>query len=1043
MYRFFKFAAYLFYFLLLFIQTAAAQGKLVQNNKFRNLNIEDGLSQNYIRDIFQDKYGFIWVATVNGLNRFDGYTFEKYVNEPDNINSLINNNIFDIEGDTAGNLVIATIRGGLDVFDPVSNRFYHFKHDEKIDSSILSDEIVSLYFSSNDKLWGGTRYGLFEVDVASKPQCSFSNFQWSQDSAMIKYAYEIIETANKNLWFASRDGLFFKKKDDSKINRIFPTKDHSFQHFFDFLKIGKQTLWVTYESSKILDISAMKNDPFTAKFFDLTDSLGLNGVDEIKDMLLSHEDLWIATSNGLFQYPGFQIGKPFPKPIIHRKGEGAVSLSNNDVQCLYEDREKNIWIGTKNGLNLYHQDYQFFNHLTFQPSHPSVQMIEEFRSFMTDRNNYLWTCTDYGVHIFKKESTGWKEIKRFPIADFKAKEAVQITEAFNGTVWLAAYGSLSRIDHNGYKIFDIKSYKYNEGVRKSTSTERLFRIEPGADGKIYLAGYYGILSFDPEEEKFKVFPTPEPNYLINLIFDDEKNLWYVGSQLGVMIFEPQKNSLKYLLTNDGKKILDNDRIKSMAKEGDSLLWIGGGNGLHKINLISKTRKTYHLNDGLKDVVIGNIFPDSYGNIWTTNSQGIDVLNRESDQFTHFGLLDGLQGATHGTRTVFKDDEGNIWLAGLQGINCFNPDSIFVFKPEADGRFTSIQINNQHDETIPSAKLFSKLETAPFVVDRLKLNHKDLWLALSYSALHFTHPEKIIYEYRLKPNDEDWKQMIAGQPITYTNLPPGNHDLLIRFRDNIQTFKKTKILNIVKKPAPWKSTGAYIIYALTFGFLIWTWIKNKEKQIKRENMLIEVERESFRKRSARDFHDEAGHHITKISILSELVNRNTEGHAQLNQFATQISETVQKLRGGMRDFIWVLDPENDNLYNTVARIKETGNQLFEHQGASFQCSVYHDSWKQINLSSEQRRHLLFIFKEAMNNILKYAKAKSINFNVSQENKQIVLSIQDDGIGFEQNAKSQGYGLKNMQLRAKKIDAEFNLHSTLGTGSEISVAFSTSM
>ncbi len=1026
-------------FLFLFSRNIFAQGKLVQNFKFRSFNIENGLNHQVIRDIFQDQNGFVWIATPNGLNRFDGIVFKSYFNQPDVPNSLGNNNIFRIEGDQNGNLWIATLRGGLDLYEPLSHRFRHFRHTPKDSASILSDEVVSLFFTSENKLLGGTRFGIFETSITADTLKTFANFHFATDSTELKYAYDIIEMPGQKFWFASRDGLFYSEQLNVGIQKLFPAPGFLYNRFNNFLKIDNETLWVVYNRNQLLDISGCLDVPSPHLAVDLGGQLGLKDVDEITDLLLTAKDLWIATTNGLYQYPGFEVGKPFPSPIIHLKGESPMSLSNNHISCLLQDRENNIWIGSADGLNLYHKDYQFFNHLTFIPDNPNVGLIDEFRNFLIDKNGHLWICSSFGIHIFKNILEQWTEIKRIPIEDFQAREAIRLLEYSDGSIWLAAYGSLSRIDLDAYRDFSIKSYQHNKGSNSSASTELLLQIEKGIDEKLYLTGYSGVLRFDPKTETFDVIPTPEKMYLTSLVYDNSRSCWYAGSQLGILEWREGEDELSYMLNSEGRKPLENDRVKFMLPEGDSLLWVGGGNGLHKIDLHTKTRKTYHLNEGLRDVFIGSLFQDSKKNIWLTNSQGIDVLIRSNDQFIHFGLEDGLQGTAFSTRNVFIEKSGKVWLAGNQGINQFQPDSLYDIRLETQGRLTGITLNNRKSPTVPAEKLPSKNDTAPFAVDQLKLRYKDNWLTLAFSTMNFTHPGKIIQEYRLRPNDSEWTQLQPGQQITYTNLPAGIQELFIRSKINNRIIREEKVLTIDKKPPPWKTPLAYLLYILTITGGAWLWIKNKERQIKRENALIEAERESFRKRSARDFHDESGHHITKISILSELVLRDAGKDEKLHQYAAHISESVQRLRGGMRDFIWVLDPDNDNLFNTVARIKETGNQLFEYDEASFQSSAYEESWKQINLSSEQRRHLLFIFKEAMNNVLKYAAAKNVVFEVQQENRKITLTLRDDGKGFEQGSNQTGYGLKNMQARADKIGAKLRLVSAPASGSEISVTF----
>ena len=202
-----------------------------------------------------------------------------------------------------------------------------------------------------------------------------------------------------------------------------------------------------------------------------------------------------------------------------------------------------------------------------------------------------------------------------------------------------------------------------------------------------------------------------------------------------------------------------------------------------------------------------------------------------------------------------------------------------------------------------------------------------------------------------------------------------------------------------------------------------------------------ERELFRKRSARDFHDEAGNQITKISLMTEIAKRKSNGNLELNNLVDQIGDEIQTLRSGMRDVIWVLDPDNDNLYETLVRLKEFANGIFEFSQIHFTTKGIDESLKSIPLNGNQKRHLLLLFKEAINNSLKYSAAQNAQFSVLKNEKMIELKFRDDGIGFEKENQKNGQGLKNIKSRAEKIGAEHTILSEKNKGSSVSVFINT--
>ncbi|MFQ5584223.1 MAG: sensor histidine kinase, partial [Calditrichia bacterium] len=216
------------------------------------------------------------------------------------------------------------------------------------------------------------------------------------------------------------------------------------------------------------------------------------------------------------------------------------------------------------------------------------------------------------------------------------------------------------------------------------------------------------------------------------------------------------------------------------------------------------------------------------------------------------------------------------------------------------------------------------------------------------------------------------------------------------------------------------------------------IRNKEKALKAKADIERAkteERERVRKKSSADFHDEAGHLITKITLFLELAKRNASGNVKVGEYLQRIEENTKLLSSGMRDFIWGMDPEKDSLYDTLIRLKDFGNYLFQHSDMHFQAEGINFSLKQISLAMDARRSILFIFKEAMNNCLKYSRCNYIVLQAGLEGNILTIALIDDGIGFEKTPYGQGYGLKNMRTRAKKNNANLYIISKPGQGTKI--------
>ena len=233
-------------------------------------------------------------------------------------------------------------------------------------------------------------------------------------------------------------------------------------------------------------------------------------------------------------------------------------------------------------------------------------------------------------------------------------------------------------------------------------------------------------------------------------------------------------------------------------------------------------------------------------------------------------------------------------------------------------------------------------------------------------------------------DNSWVLNGRRRFASYPNLPPGNYIFKIKAANHDGIWNEVpKSITIIVSAPWWRTWWAYGVYAILIGLVVYGFTRFREQSVRKIEQAKSAEREKFRKRTARDFHDEAGNKITKMSLLTEVAKRQVKGNANLPPLLSQMEENIQELRAGMRDFIWVLDPENDNLYDTLLRLKDFSSGLFEHTPIHFRMEGLDADFRQIPLNGNERRHLLLIFKEAMNNCVKYSEAKEAVFSVKKQ------------------------------------------------------------
>jgi len=390
----------------------------------------------------------------------------------------------------------------------------------------------------------------------------------------------------------------------------------------------------------------------------------------------------------------------------------------------------------------------------------------------------------------------------------------------------------------------------------------------------------------------------------------------------------------------------------------------------------------------------------------------------------------------------KDSKGFMYFGGSNGYNVFHPDRVKLNTHKPPLVITSFKILN-HEVSI-SDDGSTVLQKGITETEAIELSWQDNVFSFEFAALDFTMPDKNQYAYKMQGFDQDWIYSGTRHFVTYTNLDPGDYTFRVKGSNNDGIWnEQDTVLRIIITPPPWKTWWAYLSYIIVIaviliGFIRYRIYTKTKKLIAQAEEYSKIERakrgerERMRKKISADFHDEAGNLITKIGLFSELAKRNATSVDSCTGYLDKVQENAKNLSAGMRDFIWVLDPDQDSLYDTLIRLKDLGNSLFEHSDIRFNTRGLRPPLYEFNLELDDRRELILIFKEAMNNCLKYSQAKNVSLLASLVQDEFNLILKDDGIGFDPDAENQGYGIKNMKSRAQKIDADLKIVSAMKNG-----------
>ena len=744
---------------------------------FKNLTVENGLSLSNVTCIFQDSKGFMWFGTQDGLNRYDGYNFKIFKNDPEDSTSLINNFIYTIFEDTSGILYIGTQGGGFQKYNPLTESFIDVTASSVDLSAGKFSTYSALYIDPSGVEWSSDQSkpsGLKRFDPHTGKSTVYMHDPNNPASLSNDKVQSIYRDNTGNLWIGTAGGL---NRLDEKTGR--------FIHYLNDQKnsnsISGNIIWSIYQDS--------------------------------------HGTLWIGTTNGLNKFD------PEDEKFISYKNDPSdpTSLSDNFILSIFEDRSGIIWIGTYSaGLNYFNPSAQVFNHFAYDADDENSLSNNTVLSMCVDTSGNYWIGTRGGLNKFDFYT---KKFKRF-IYNPSVKNGITsnlIQTLFvdrDGIVWAGNFGTgLDAIDPATNKF--LKHFQNNPADSNSLSENRIIAMAQDKQGYLWVGTYNGGLNkLDPASGKVTryIHDGNNPNSLSSnrtwsLAFDKSGKLWIGTFGGGINIFDPADNSISHIqqIPDDPESLPDNNVVRIFI-DRDNTVWVGTMKGLSRYDRTSKRFKNYGEKDGLPNESIFGILQDNSGDLWISTNNGLSKFNPRTETFTNYFYLDGLQGNEFNQSAYAKDTKtGRLLFGGNNGFNVFNPRDIVgnTFVPPIV--FTDYTRYNTDDEEGKPI-----IEKGIAVRDSLFLTYKDNIINLQFSALSYYNNSQNRYKYMLKGFNKNWIQLGTDHTITFTNLSPGKYNLKVVGSNNDGIWNNAGAdLFIEVTPPWWKTKTAYGIYIVIF------------------------------------------------------------------------------------------------------------------------------------------------------------------------------------------------------------------------------------
>ena len=798
------------------------------NIKFSHITLEDGLSQSSIYSIVQDNKGFMWFATLDGLNKYDGYNITIYRNNPTDSNSIADNVLNYLYVDRpeyGGKLWIGTRGAGLCEFDEIFDRFKTYSHNKTNHQSISSNNVRHIYGDKNF-LWIATGKGLNKMD---RKTGVFKIYDFKEKN---KNFINCIIPSGKILYLATNNGLCIFNKTNEKYHFLKFSEKNTKAVLLNTITSGvldnKEILWLGSHNGLIkFDTKKQKYEVLKKNSNSLSSNI-ITFVIIDKDQIL-----WIGTEKG-----GLNRYDKEKNEFSIYKNDPAIrySLQNNNILSLYQNKENILWIGSSLGgvdkWNRAAEELSLFRHNPYDENSLSNNQV---RNIYQDRKGRIWVGTVLGgLNLFIKSQNKFIHYMHNPDNpnSLSNNHVRDILEDSKGRFWVAT-------DGGGFCRFFPEKEKFISFTTDNSklSNNRVWCITEDNNGQLWLATYGGGVNiFNPEKETFSVYKnTDTPNSLSNdyitTIFKDHlNNIWIGTFGGGLNLWQPQTKSFKiFKYDAQNPKSIGNNRIYAINEDSKGRMWIGEKGALSLFDRNTQEFQNFDERHGLPNNVIMGILEDSHGNIWVSTNRGLSKFNPETKKVRNYDIRDGLQSNEFLVGSYCKTREGKFIFGGINGFNVFNPDKIVDNPNPPSVVITGFRISNQpvkFDTTISNKKV-------------IILNHKQNDISFDFVALDYIFPTKNQYKYKLIGYDDNWVDIKFKKFATYTNLLPGDYIFKVigSNNDEVWNMEGTQI-KVIIEPALWQRLWFKITLIVFIILIISLWFYLRIRRIKKQNEYLE-------------------------------------------------------------------------------------------------------------------------------------------------------------------------------------------------------------
>lgn len=911
-----------------------------KNLIFNNINIEQGISQSTIEDIFQDSEGYIWLGTNDGLNRYNGYEFKNY-NYEEYQNSISHNGITDITEDKYGNIWVNTVSG----VNKINKKTEKISNYTEINGKIKEDSTTEIIVTKDNNILVGTYEGL---NIYNAKEDRFDVILEEKDGILSSCIYSIDEDINGNIWIGTELGLN-KLSKDFKVLETYTSESGIYNIFCDD---ENGFVWAGSDSSGLLKIDT-KTKEVTQYINDIEDenSIPANQVGAIiRD---SKGNLWVGTTNGLARYNEKNDSFDVYKNKVYDKN----SLVYNDVRSIIEDREGVLWVGTYSGISIFDTEssIKYYNAGLDDGYLLSENMVH---GIYEDDEGYLWIGSrTKGVNIIDRENNTSKSINMENNNVIQSNSINDIT-GYKDFIFVATDAGVLKINK---KENTIQNYNLEDGLI-GENVKDIFVCDKNY---LWIGSTNGLNLLDIENDKIiDMTDYVDEGSYVRYVYQGQDGSYYIGflRDGGLGIIEPNSKETKYYknIPND-KTSISSNRIRYINEDSKGNIWIGTSYGLNKYDPKTKVFKRYTTSDGIANNTIYGVLVDDNDNIWVSTNKGISQIDTKNNTVNNLSVTDGLQGNEFNGNAAFKSKSGELFFGGINGLNAFYSEDVNSINNKSKVIFDGFKVNDKDYLDINGLKFDNNAEN----------------IKIKFFTPVYSSNKNISYEYELIGSNSS-KATTKENYVIYNDLLPGKYTFKVRAVDSRGDISDSETMEFSIKYPFWMSPIACFIYLVIAILFI---INNKYK-LKYLDRLVKSRTKELEEQMIKN--EELYNNNIKIEENKNkyLVNLSHELRTPLNvisstnQLLLELSKKDNIKSDKLAYYIDISERNCNRLLNLVNNILDN---------TKLQSKMYTLNLKEVDI--------IYLVEETSLTLIDYIKSKSIELIIDPEVEEKIILCDD--------------------------------------------------